>query len=533
MQLTFTNLEVDQLRAKLPSDIAINWGFSTSSSPDAERHIEVPTKSLKFLRAVRTAMQDLNMPTTMVSRYINALDDPTGGGTIPSLQGMSDMITRFFSRAVKENSAARYLVREEDGLDGLVFLPISVAYEPPTNRHGSEGSVVLTLAYRERGYQEMTLRFHKRDTGSTVSELLARQGFGLMTEAYEERYATCLAKYNKLKNQHKHQVLVKGVATSISPVWWRGESYDMAPGGRPTRAVLDWRADDNTAVEAATTSLTGEKIIPIHPVVPVFSLAHHVDVLVNVANVASYRYDMKIKEKLVLPESHSRLLDALISDLDLFVDSAEQSDILQNKTRANIILAHGRPGTGKTLTAEVYAELVKRPLYEVASGQLGSHADQLDERLDEVLRRSIDLDMPLVINEADVFVRPRNDDVVQNAICATFLRQLEYHQGLVFLTTNREADEAIRSRCVAEISFGVPSSGDRRRLWEVQLREFGVTLDEHQITLLVKRMPTVVGRDIQNLLRLTIRVCAAHKLELTAQRLVENAVFKSIEVVTS
>mgnify|MGYP002655347674 CR=1 FL=1 len=45
-----------------------------------------------------------------------------------------------------------------------------------------------------------------------------------------------------------------------------------------------------------------------------------------------------------------------------------------------MILCKGIPGVGKTLTAEVYAELIERPLYAVHSGSLGTDAATIEKK---------------------------------------------------------------------------------------------------------------------------------------------------------
>src|SRR3546814_2642760 len=53
------------------------------------------------------------------------------------------------------------------------------------------------------------------------------------------------------------------------------------------------------------------------------------------------------------------------------------------------------------------------------------------------------------LDEADVYIRCRDNDLEHNAIVAEFLRTLEYFNGLLFMTTNRinDVDDAILSRC--------------------------------------------------------------------------------------
>jgi hypothetical protein len=118
-------------------------------------------------------------------------------------------------------------------------------------------------------------------------------------------------------------------------------------------------------------------------------------------------------------------------------------------------------------SAESVAEFVKRPLYAVSSGELGTHASQLEASLARILDVATVWKAVLLLDEADVFLEARSlHDVNRNALVSTFLRLLEvnsllgrsnvathenppqYYEGILFLTTNRvqSFDEAFQSR---------------------------------------------------------------------------------------
>ena len=67
-------------------------------------------------------------------------------------------------------------------------------------------------------------------------------------------------------------------------------------------------------------------------------------------------------------------------------------------------MLHGPPGTGKTLTAEGIAELLKRPLYMVSTGELGTRSDQLEVELNKILDVAHSWGAVLLLDEADVFL---------------------------------------------------------------------------------------------------------------------------------
>ena len=62
-----------------------------------------------------------------------------------------------------------------------------------------------------------------------------------------------------------------------------------------------------------------------------------------------------------------------------------------------IVIATGDPGTGKTLTAEVFSETIKRPLYVIQCAQLGTTAHDIEDKLQTILKRA----QALAVNPID------------------------------------------------------------------------------------------------------------------------------------
>jgi len=90
------------------------------------------------------------------------------------------------------------------------------------------------------------------------------------------------------------------------------------------------------------------------------------------------------------------------------------------------------------LTAEGISELLKCPLYMASAGELGTDSRYLEVELQKILDICHAWGAILLLDEADVFLEKRNmHDIHRNALVSIFLRQLEYFQGILFLTTNR------------------------------------------------------------------------------------------------
>lgn len=71
--------------------------------------------------------------------------------------------------------------------------------------------------------------------------------------------------------------------------------------------------------------------------------------------------------------------------VQMHISSNISSDVIEGKGKGLIILLHGGPGTGKTLTAESVAELAERPLYRVTCGDIGTSPESVENYLESVL----------------------------------------------------------------------------------------------------------------------------------------------------
>ncbi|MCB1957356.1 MAG: AAA family ATPase [Rhodocyclaceae bacterium] len=266
--------------------------------------------------------------------------------------------------------------------------------------------------------------------------------------------------------------------------------------------------------------------IPVHPFVLMFHLDLHHHLWVHVADMQPYVYDATLKDRLVLPASHTDLIDILTAEMDVLMD-----DIVAGKSGGTTVLCAGPPGVGKTLTAEVYAEIIQRPLYRIHSGQLGLSVAEMEAALREALTRGQRWGAVMLIDEADVYIRRRDDDMAANAVVGVFLRVLEYFNGLLFLTTNRigDIDEAIVSRCIALIRYHPPGVEDRARIWRVMAAQFALTLDESLVHTLAERFADASGRDIKGLARLTAKYCRHKQLPVTLDAFLACAVFRGMD----
>lgn len=192
------------------------------------------------------------------------------------------------------------------------------------------------------------------------------------------------------------------------------------------------------------------------------------------------------------------------------------ADIIDGKSGGTIFLLHGSPGTGKTLSAEAVAELLERPLYSISVGELGVTPSELEESLRTVLEISTAWNAVMLLDEADIFLEQRTkDDIVRNAMVGIFLRLLEYHQGVLFLTTNRvgEFDEAFHSRITIALKYPDLDVVAREQIWKNLLGVAKISIMTSEIKSLAKI--DINGRQIKSSIRMAQSIADANAREVT------------------
>ena len=185
-------------------------------------------------------------------------------------------------------------------------------------------------------------------------------------------------------------------------------------------------------------------------------------------------------DHLVLAEEKKLLIKSLV-----YADRTEMiTDVVSGKAGGSIVILHGKPGTGKTLTAEAAAEKGKKPLMVVAAAELASRASDLEDYLGNILEICDEWGAVLLIDEAEVYLETRSlGDVKRNAMVSVFLRLLEYHQQVIFLTTNHieRIDSAFKSRISVAIKYPELDKDARETIWTRFLKMAGVQILDNAV----------------------------------------------------
>lgn len=465
------------------------------------------------------------------------LRDGTRNFRVPSFEAFGPMLTEY----LRENRKDGWVYEMTESGDVIPWAIVSVRrVDPSGHDRGSPRVEMFGVGFGPDGGALKTRRrtwfFEPKDVSRRdVSNILRTSGILVETEALRAAHDAQDAAFREiLRDGFARQFRITGPVFSFTGP---GANRRDPLEARGCQAIMD--IDDRRVHGAETeveTRVYGDGSepafieVPAHPVLEFYNLSTHEPVWVCVNNVAPYTYRPELREKLVLPEVQRDLLDVLTSDTDVLT-----GDLVEGKSAGNVILTKGVPGVGKTLTAEIYAEVCEKPLYSVHAGNLGTTPRDVAENLKEIFQRAKRWGCVLLLDEADVFVMTRGRDVTQNAIVAEFLRTMEYFDGLLFMTSNRggDIDEAILSRCAAIIHYEPPGPDDVKKVWRVMAENFEVDLGDGLIAELVAAYPRIAPRDVKMLLRLTVRVATSRGAPLDIDLFRQCAMFRGINTAQS
>ncbi|KAF2799847.1 hypothetical protein K505DRAFT_230068 [Melanomma pulvis-pyrius CBS 109.77] len=213
---------------------------------------------------------------------------------------------------------------------------------------------------------------------------------------------------------------------------------------------------------------TEEELLIASPVVLGFSFSEKFWLEFSLQSISEIEWNKEAFESLVLAKHYKQNLKGLVSS-HRFNAAKTIDDVIQGKGKGMVVVLHGPPGVGKTLTAESIAEYLRCPLYAVSAGELGTNSRSLETDLNRIMDITHSWGAILLIDEADVFMEARQaHDIHRNSLVSVFLRLLEYYQGILFLTTNRVAtfDEAFQSRIHMGIKYDNLTSKARQEIWK-------------------------------------------------------------------
>ncbi|KAI0598477.1 P-loop containing nucleoside triphosphate hydrolase protein [Biscogniauxia sp. FL1348] len=247
----------------------------------------------------------------------------------------------------------------------------------------------------------------------------------------------------------------------------------------------------------------------------------------NVEHLEEIKYEKDAFQYLVLDDEIKLTVKALIGKFASAQGrvSPWPNDFVKNKGQGRIFLLHGSPGVGKTCTAECVAELTRRPLISLTSGDLSTKSYDVEKNLEYFLQLGERFGAMVLLDEADVYLEARRArDIARNGLVSIFLRALEYYRGVLFLTTNRVQtfDAAFASRIHVALHYRPLTRPDRDRIWHASFDRLerdsaGAAVASPAARLYARQSPELQalrwnGREIRNALQTAVALAESDAL---------------------
>ncbi|KAJ2912404.1 hypothetical protein MD484_g8012, partial [Candolleomyces efflorescens] len=380
-------------------------------------------------------------------------------------------------------------------------VPITSLNAYPLKFHPDEAGLREAILKRGKKWNSLMGVHHKEYDGLAALKCQNR----VAKHNVRSRIMIDRSTFRRLNPNYNFPQPVPPKAEVVDPTNPRNNQYD-AYGNyiEPPQPLQATGADVVRASEqeeGAKEELSEDELLLTPASVYGFSLADKIWLEFNVELVEEVQWNNDAFANLVLPPGRKDLLQSLVESHHREVGF---DDFIKGKGHGLVINLFGPPGVGKTFSAEATSEHVKRPLYIVGAGDLGTKANDLDTHLDKVFDIATAWKAIVLIDEADVFLEQRSlHDLERNAMVAVFLRHVEYYRGILFLTTNRvkSFDEAFLSRIHVALHFQQLSQESKEQVWSAFIKKADAAeaFTDEQIKTLAER--DINGRQIKNAVR--------------------------------
>lgn len=214
--------------------------------------------------------------------------------------------------------------------------------------------------------------------------------------------------------------------------------------------------------------------------------------LATLARKITPRYSL---HDIVLPADQLGRLQELVDKVRFRSFVLDEWGVGQKLSSAGLsALFAGKPGTGKTMAAEVIARELYMDLYKIElSGMVSKYIGETEKNLERVFSEAENSNAILFFDEADSIFGKRSEvkdahDRYANIEVSYLLQRMEAYDGVTILATNLRAnlDEAFTRRFDTIIDFPLPEEAERVRIWQ---------------TLLPAKVPTDGKLDLERMAR--------------------------------
>lgn len=181
-------------------------------------------------------------------------------------------------------------------------------------------------------------------------------------------------------------------------------------------------------------------------------------------------------DDLVLPSEQTDLLQQIVDQVGQRGKVYEEWGFARRMNRGLglSVLFAGESGTGKTMAAEVLADVLRLDLYRVdLSAVVSKYIGETEKNLRRVFDAFDDGGAILFLDEFDALGGKRTEvkdshDRYANIEINYLLQRMEAYQGLAILATNMKSalDTAFLRRLRFIVNFPFPGAAERKQLWQ-------------------------------------------------------------------
>lgn len=189
---------------------------------------------------------------------------------------------------------------------------------------------------------------------------------------------------------------------------------------------------EDSLFQASSQHLSSEDLALLPSRIFVYSLRNRKFLNADIRCLEPIKRQKSSFDKLKIPVAHKTMIQSVVWEHFEKKAAQEQGrirkleisdqDFIRGKGRGLIILLHGAPGVGKTATAEAVADVYKKPLFSITCGDLGIEPREVERNLSEIFRLANVWQCILLLDEAEIFLSPRekkDDNLQRNALVSS------------------------------------------------------------------------------------------------------------------
>lgn len=197
------------------------------------------------------------------------------------------------------------------------------------------------------------------------------------------------------------------------------------------------------------------------------------------------------------------------ADLKSLISKHQQAQ-KKDMDKGFIALLQGDPGTGKTLSAECFANELGLPLYQMNPLPLQEAETLGVQQIRDFFVTAMRNSAVLFFEEATNLFPAKAATTGHQAVITSLLKELENYRGLVLLSKKKEdtLDKGLLSRVLVTVNFKALAPANQKELFFTLLNQAGIKVrNQQELESLfneVKDQLGANGRQIENVMKNTI-----------------------------